>query len=57
MTIQLYYLAFHFLAIDAYEHFRTWVVWGIWGPVWLLLAIEARRVWRAPLAPAGGGAG
>ncbi|MGD9830466.1 MAG: glycosyltransferase 87 family protein [Hyphomicrobiaceae bacterium] len=57
MTIQLYYLAFHFLAIDAYEHFRTWVVWLIWGPVWLLLAIEARRVWRAPLAPAGGGAG
>ena len=55
MTISLYYLAFYFfaqeaaIAQEATASLRASVVWLIWVPVWVLLALDARRYWRAPL--------
>jgi hypothetical protein len=40
VTVPLYYTAFHFLARGRYDVFVHWIVWGIWAPVWLLLAAE-----------------
>ena len=39
-TIPLYYLGFHFLARGTYATFKSIVVWLIWVPVWLALAVE-----------------
>jgi hypothetical protein len=41
VTVPLYYVAFHLLARGEYEVFPSWIVWGIWAPVWLLLGVEA----------------
>ena len=41
VTLPIYYASFHFSAIGAYEIFRDRVVWLVWLPVWLLLAVEA----------------
>lgn len=37
----IYYASFYFMALDQHEIFRNGVVWLIWGPVWLILAVEA----------------
>ncbi len=49
-TIPLYYLSFHFAAHGRYDLFNAWVLWFIWVPVWALLARDAWRAWRHPLA-------
>ena len=37
----LYYLSFHFGALNLYFIFRDRVVWVIWVPIWIVLAAEA----------------
>lgn len=51
--IPIYYVSFHFQALDTYEIYRDRIVWLIWLPVWSLLAWEGRRVARGagPLIP------
>ena len=41
VTLPLYYLSFYFSAHGAYEIFRDRIVWLIWVPIWLILALEA----------------
>jgi len=36
----LYYLSFHFGALNLYAIFRDRVVWVIWVPIWIVLAAE-----------------
>ncbi len=36
----LYYLSFHFGALHQYAIFRDRVVWIIWVPIWIVLAVE-----------------
>ncbi|MGQ0672765.1 MAG: glycosyltransferase 87 family protein [Hyphomicrobium sp.] len=45
--VPIYYAAFHFLARDSHEVFRSTVVWLIWLPVWALLAVEAMGAFTA----------
>jgi alpha-1,6-mannosyltransferase len=42
-TIPLYYTFFHFSAREQPEIFNEIVVWIIWVPVWVTLALEAMR--------------
>ena len=42
VTLPLYYLSFYFSAHGAYGVFRDQVVWLIWVPIWILLALEPR---------------
>lgn len=49
MLVPLYYVSFHFSAIDAYHLFRDRVVWVIWLPIWGLLAIDTWRARRWPI--------
>ncbi|MFM9942609.1 MAG: glycosyltransferase family 87 protein [Hyphomicrobiaceae bacterium] len=41
VMLPLYYLSFYFSAHGAYDVFRDRVVWLIWIPIWLVLAIES----------------
>lgn len=43
--IPIYYVSFHYEALDEFEFYRDRVVWLIWLPVWALLAAELRHVW------------
>ena len=49
MTISLYYAAFYFFAQGMAKALHPGIVWFIWVPVWVMLALDARRLWRAPL--------
>lgn len=46
VLIPVYYVSFHYVAIDDYDVFRDRIVWLIWIPVWSLLALEAWRSWN-----------
>ncbi|MEM8973517.1 MAG: hypothetical protein AAGD43_15780 [Pseudomonadota bacterium] len=48
-TLPLYYLSFHFSALGNYELFNAWVLWWIWIPIWLGLAVDGWNIWRQPL--------
>jgi hypothetical protein len=52
VTVPLYYAAFHFIARGRYDVFAHGIVWGIWAPVWLLLAAEVVYKRRSAAAPA-----
>jgi hypothetical protein len=43
ITLPLYYMSFHLMARGSYWVFKDWVVWGIWVPIWVLLAAEALK--------------
>lgn len=47
----LYYLSFHFGALNLYFIFRDRVVWVIWVPIWIVLAVEAFVARGQPCAP------
>ncbi|MEM9355246.1 MAG: hypothetical protein AAGB04_03455 [Pseudomonadota bacterium] len=49
VTLPLYYLSFHFSALGNYELFNARVLWWIWIPIWIGLAIDAWNIWRQPL--------
>jgi len=49
VTLPMYYLSFHFSALGNYELFNAWVLWWIWIPIWLGLAVDAWNIWRRPL--------
>jgi hypothetical protein len=51
VTTPLYYTYFHFSSRDLAEVFRTRIVWLIWVPVWVTLAVD---LWRAGHAGRGG---
>jgi alpha-1,6-mannosyltransferase len=55
--IPVYYASFHWAARQSYGVYTGRVVWLIWAPVWLALAIEIIRVWRAGLFPFEAGKG
>jgi len=40
-TLPLYYTSFHFYSFGAIETFKTTIVWLVWCPAWLLLALGA----------------
>ncbi len=51
--IPIYYISFHFAAHDAYDVYRSKIVWLIWLPVWTLVVWEGVRIYRGagPLIP------
>ena len=42
VTLPLYYAFFHFNARGAPETFRAIIVWMIWVPAWVALALDLR---------------
>ena len=50
MLMPIYYASFHFHASDSYWIFRDFIVWAIWIPIWLLLAMQARMEFRGEQA-------
>ena len=55
-TLPLYYTIFHFRPRDQLDLFRHGVVWLIWIPAWVVLALEflSPRAAGAPRGAAGG---
>lgn len=50
VLLPLYYLFFYFVAHGDHDQWAPWLVWIQWVPIWLLLAGDAYRAWRQPLA-------
>jgi alpha-1,6-mannosyltransferase len=50
VLLPLYYLSFHFIAHGDHDQYAPWLIWVQWVPIWLLLAADAFRGWRTPLA-------
>ena len=52
-TLPLYYAFFHFNARGHPEIFRGWIVWAIWIPAWMALAMDLRDGWGERVRPGG----